>query len=75
MKILLTNDDGYDHPGINTLFQELSKHYEVFMMAPDTNKSGFSSALTFLTPITEQKIEENELILRVYSLLLTIDKI
>ena len=59
MKILLTNDDGYDHPGINTLFQELSKHHEVFMMAPDTNKSGFSSALTFLTPITEQKIEEN----------------
>ena len=46
MKILLTNDDGYDHPGIKTLFQELSKHHEVFMMAPDTNKSGFSSALT-----------------------------
>ena len=59
MKILLTNDDGYDHPGINTLFQELSIHHEVFMMAPDTNKSGFSSALTFLTPINEQKIEEN----------------
>ena len=59
MKILLTNDDGYDHPGIKTLFQELSKHHEVFMMAPDTNKSGFSSALTFLTPITEQKIEKN----------------
>jgi len=59
MKILLTNDDGYDHPGIKTLFQELSKQHEVFMMAPDTNKSGFSSALTFLTPITEQKIEKN----------------
>ena len=59
MKILLTNDDCYDHPGIKTLFQELSKHHEVFMMAPDTNKSGFSSALTFLTPITEQKIEKN----------------
>ena len=56
MKILLTNDDGYDHPGINTLLQELSKHHEVFMMAPDTNKSCFSSALTFLTPINEQKI-------------------
>lgn len=59
MKILLTNDDGYDHLGIKTLFQELSKHHEVFMMAPDTNKSGFSSALTFLTPITEQKIGKN----------------
>ena len=59
MKILLTNDDGYDHPGIKTLFQELSKHHQVFMMAPDTNKSGFSSALTFLTPITEKKIEKN----------------
>ena len=59
MKILLTNDDGYDHPGIKTLFQELSKHHQVFMMALDTNKSGFSSALTFLTPITEQKIEKN----------------
>ena len=59
MKILLTNDDGYDHPGINTLFQELSKHHQVFMMAPDTNKSGFSCALTFLTPINDQKLEVN----------------
>ena len=36
-------------------FRSYPNIHEVFMMAPDTNKSGFSSALTFLTPITEQK--------------------
>lgn len=59
MKILLTNDDGYDHPGIKTLYSELSKNHEVFMMAPNINKSGFGSALTFLAPLKEKKIDEN----------------
>jgi|TARA_B110000971_G_C19907894_1_gene453150 5'-nucleotidase len=59
MKILLTNDDGYDHPGIKTLYSELCKNHEVFMMAPDVNKSGFGSALTFLTPLKEKKIDKN----------------
>ena len=59
MKILLTNDDGYDHPGIKTLYSELSKNHEVFMMAPNINKSGFGSALTFLAPLKERKIDEN----------------
>ena len=49
MNILLTNDDGIDHPGLQTLLLTLSKKHNVFTMAPDRNRSGFGSAVTFLT--------------------------
>ena len=46
MKILLTNDDGYDAPGINVLRERLlDDSHEVFMMAPATNQSGTSQSI------------------------------
>ena len=41
-RILLTNDDGYDAPGIMTLYQELSSmpNTEVLIVAPNQNYSG-----------------------------------
>ena len=36
MKILLTNDDGYQAIGIRTLAEELSKTHEIYLVAPDT---------------------------------------
>ena len=47
MKIILTNDDGFDHPGIKALFKELHDKHDVFLIGPDQNRSGFSSAITF----------------------------
>ena len=32
MKIILTNDDGFDHPGIKALFKELHDKHEVFLI-------------------------------------------
>ena len=55
MNILLTNDDGIDHPGLQTLLLSLSKKHNVFTMAPDRNRSGFGSAVTFLTEVKEKK--------------------
>ena len=59
MNILLTNDDGIDHSGIKSLFLELVKNHNVFVMAPDRNRSGFGSAITFLTETNAKKLEEN----------------
>ena len=48
MNILLTNDDGIEHPGIQTLISSLSEEHNVFTMAPDRNRSGFGSALSLI---------------------------
>ena len=46
MKILLTNDDGFEAPGILQLFESLKTKYEVFFLAPKENMSGKGSAIT-----------------------------
>jgi len=52
MKILLTNDDGIHSGGIIELARKLtSVGNEVFVVAPRTEQSGISSAITFLRPL------------------------
>ncbi|MBC32565.1 MAG: 5'/3'-nucleotidase SurE [Gammaproteobacteria bacterium] len=46
MKILLTNDDGFEAPGILQLYESLKDKYEVFFLAPKENMSGKGSAIT-----------------------------
>ena len=43
MKIILTNDDGFDHPGIKALYKELNKKHEIFLIGPDQNRSGLGN--------------------------------
>ena len=51
-KILLTNDDGIHSAGIIELARKLSAvGNEVFVVAPRTEQSGISSAITFLRPL------------------------
>jgi len=59
MRILLTNDDGYLAPGINTIFAELSKEYEVIMVAPKTNMSVTSSSLSVGKSLKVTKVSDN----------------
>ncbi|MGL5254887.1 MAG: 5'/3'-nucleotidase SurE [Brevinema sp.] len=47
MKILFSNDDGYDAIGINTVYQEFASNYDVRMCAPLNHKSAFSHAITY----------------------------
>ena len=56
MKILVSNDDGYLAPGINTLVDHLKKIADVVVVAPDKNKSGSSSSLSLNKGITVNKI-------------------
>ena len=47
LDILLTNDDGYQAPGIRALYQALrAGGHRVTMVAPATNMSGVSASLT-----------------------------
>ena len=46
MRLLITNDDGIDAPGIITLAQTLATEHEVWVVAPDKNRSAISSAIS-----------------------------
>ncbi|MBP2653178.1 MAG: surE [Firmicutes bacterium] len=51
MRILLTNDDGIFAPGIQALWRELSEVGEVMVVAPDSERSATSQAITVHHPI------------------------
>ncbi len=54
MKILLSNDDGYFAPGIQTLFTQLQTNMsfqKLVIMAPERNRSAASNSLTLLEPL------------------------
>lgn len=57
--ILLTNDDGIFAEGIVTLKRRLSLKWDVFVVAPDREKSASSHALTLHRPLRMNKIDEN----------------
>ena len=52
MHILLSNDDGYQAPGLKALFESVEDHGEITIVAPNENKSGASSSLTLSKSIT-----------------------
>ena len=51
MKILLSNDDGFQAPGIVALYEALRAHAEVEVVAPEHNNSAKSNALTLNAPL------------------------
>ena len=55
MNILLTNDDGIDAIGIQTLQACLKDEHNLFIAAPATEKSGCSHRMTFDQPIEVTK--------------------
>lgn len=52
MLILVSNDDGYYAPGLAALVDVLKPLAEVFVVAPETNRSGSSNALTLDRPLS-----------------------
>jgi 5'-nucleotidase len=59
MKILLTNDDGYDAQGIRILFEKLQKYGEVTIVAPHEHMSGASVSRIFWYESKVYKHAEN----------------
>lgn len=56
MKILVSNDDGVQAPGINVLAKTLGEIGEVIVFAPDRNRSGASNSLTLDSPIRVRQL-------------------
>ncbi len=51
MRILLTNDDGIHAQGIHSLARELSHIGELYLVAPDRERSGTGHSITVFEPI------------------------
>lgn len=52
MRILVSNDDGYNAPGLEALVRALDGLGELTVVAPETNCSGSSNSLTLNRPLS-----------------------
>lgn len=57
MKILVTNDDGIFAEGIYKLAKRLSEEHEVFVVAPDRQRSATGHAITMHHPLRANKVK------------------
>lgn len=69
MRLLLTNDDGLDCEGLRILAEELAEEHEVFIVAPDKNRSAVSHGITMNTPLEIVKRENafNKAVIQAYT--------
>lgn len=58
-RILVSNDDGIDAPGIAALVKELRKLGDVVVVAPDKQRSAVGHAITMDFPLRVTKIRKN----------------
>ncbi|MFW2330867.1 MAG: 5'/3'-nucleotidase SurE, partial [Nitrospinota bacterium] len=63
MRILLSNDDSINAPGINAMKQELEKRgADVTMVAPETEMSAIGHAITIASPLRVRKVVKEGLL-------------
>ncbi len=58
MRLLISNDDGIDAPGIRALIEALEPDHEVWVVAPDGQRSAQSHALTLHAPLRVERRAE-----------------
>ena len=58
MRVLVSNDDGVDAPGIKILAHRLAVVGEVIVVAPDRDRSGASNSLTLDQPIRVTRLDD-----------------
>jgi 5'-nucleotidase len=61
MNIVLTNDDGYEAPGIIAAYRALRDFGQVQVVAPLTERSACSHMITLHRPITVERVGHDEL--------------
>ncbi|HQL56528.1 MAG TPA: 5'/3'-nucleotidase SurE [Myxococcota bacterium] len=59
MRIFVTNDDGVLSPGLESLAKVAQRYGEVYIVAPDIERSGVSHAITLTHPLRAQEIRKN----------------
>lgn len=57
MKILISNDDGIAAVGIKALVTRLSKEHDVYVVAPDRERSAAGHSLTLHTPLRVEELD------------------
>lgn len=57
MKILISNDDGIVANGIRALTEALSQEHDVYVIAPDRERSAAGHSLTLHTPLRVEELE------------------
>jgi len=57
MKILISNDDGILANGIRALTEALSPYHEVYIIAPDRERSAAGHSLTLHTPLRVEEVD------------------
>ena len=50
-RLLLSNDDGVHAPGLRALYEALTPHANLRVVAPDRDRSGASNSLTLSRPL------------------------
>jgi len=59
VRVLVSNDDGVDAPGIRILAEGLrGAGHQVWVVAPDRDRSGASNSLTLDLPIRIRQLDE-----------------
>lgn len=61
MRLILTNDDGIDAPGIRALEQLARNYGEVFVVAPDRPYSGCGHQVTTRKPILVHRLDRHHI--------------
>jgi 5'-nucleotidase len=59
LRILVTNDDGVNAPGMRMLAKALQEIAPVVIVAPDRDRSGASHSLTLSSPLYVNQVEDN----------------
>ncbi len=60
MRILLTNDDGIHALGLCALYEALRESHEVYVVAPDSEKSAVGHAITLVDPLRVREIRRGD---------------
>ncbi len=56
--ILLTNDDGFNAPGLRAVWDALSQECDAIIIAPETEQSAVGHAITLATPLKVKEMKE-----------------
>lgn len=58
MRILITNDDGIHSPGLEAIRRALESDHEVWVLAPDSERSAMSHYITVKDPVSCKQLDE-----------------
>lgn len=64
--ILVTNDDGINAAGLQALIEELRHDAKILIVAPESQRSGESKALTFQAPLRAKEVNSD--LSRIYAI-------